>query len=132
MIGIEIRGLNKVIQGFKGLSDKKIYDETVRDTAQKAKTYAKQYAAVDTGDLEKSIYFRKSGEGYEIGATAPHAIFNEYGSYNIPEGIRTSKSGKVCRTPFLRPAVIKATGETKEIFGTKLRKYTTLAGTARS
>lgn len=132
MIGITVKGLDRVISGFKGLSDKRIYDETIRDTAINARKYAKQYAAVDTGELEKSIYFRKSGDGYEIGATAPHAIFNEYGSYNIPEGARTSKSGKVCRTPFLRPAVIKATSETKEIFGTKLRKYTTLAGTTRA
>ena len=111
MISIKVYGLPKVIKGFKNLGQEQIWYNIVQQTAEQAYANAKEMVAVDTGALEKSIYYKEKKKSFEIGATAPHAIYNEYGSYNIPDGPRVSKSGKLAHTPFLRPAAYKAMRE---------------------
>jgi len=121
MTGVDVRvtGINDLVGNLKKI-DKKLFDSVIQDVAEKTYVYAKQNAAEDTGELEDSINYTQQSNGWVVYATAKHAEFNEYGSWNIKKGGRVSKSGKVAYTPFLRPAAHKAIREAPKKFQDKL------------
>jgi len=126
MIGLNITGLVGVQNLFKKLGEEKLYVSTVQDVGKQAKKYALQMVPVDTGMLKKSIYLKSSKMGFELGATAKHAVFNEYGSLTTPIGSVESPMSAVKTgfRPFLRPSIYKASREVDQIFGKKLASIT--------
>ena len=119
MIDVRITGIEKLNANLNKINEK-LFNSVVQEVAEKTYAYAKQNAAVDTGELEESIYYNQQGNGWIVGATARHAVYNESGSWNIQLGGRTSKSGKVGYTPFLRPAAYKAMAEAPKKFHVRL------------
>ena len=68
------------------------------------------------------LEMKSDNKGFQLFATAKHAVFNEYGSVRTPIGnvgspISAKKKGF---RPFLRPAIYKATAEADYIFRKKL------------
>ena len=116
MISVKIFGINRLISNLNQINPE-LFNDVKKSVVDEAYDYARQYAMVDKGELKDSIY--KTGD--TIGATAPHAVWNEWGCYNIPEGTRVNYKGNIGRTPFLRPAAQKAVGNAGKIFGDKLR-----------
>jgi len=106
------------------LSKEDPYNNTIRDVAKEAEKYAKQMCPVDTGRLKKSIYLSLEKSGFQLGASAPYAIFNEYGSITTPIGsvgspIAAKKAGV---RPFLRPAMHRAIRNASKYFSQNIRK----------
>lgn len=117
---VNITGIERLNSNL-GKIDKELFDKVVAEVAKETYNYAKEYAAVDTGELVDSIYHHPISNGWVVGATAKHAVYNEFGSWNIGIGGRISKSGKPCFTPFLRPSAVKALNTAPAKFGVKLR-----------
>ena len=127
MIGLTISGLVGVQKMFEQLGKPDMYEDTVRQTGQLAGKYARQMCPVDTGAMRDSIYINYSKSGFELGASTPYAVFNEYGSIHTPIGsVQSPRAAKMTGyRPFLRPAMYRATGEMPEIFNKKLAQITT-------
>ena len=110
----EIQGANEFISWNKKFADKKGWNDKTEKIVQMTTALIKQYAPVDTGRLEGSIYYIKMGNGFTIFVDIEYAAFMEWGTRYFEVGSpehpkhRTSKSGKVCYAPFIRPAVWKA------------------------
>jgi len=121
MIGIQITGLNDVQALFKKLGEQELYNSTVESVAEEAHKIALQICPVDTGELRKSIFLSKSRDSFILGATAGHAIINEYGSLTTPIGSVQSpiSAKKYGYRPFLRPAAYRAMQKVDYIFGQK-------------
>ena len=132
MIGMYISGLVEVQKICKQLGEEKIYNDVVKTVGEKAEKYAIQMCPVDTGELQGSIYLDVDKDGFELGASAGHAVFNEYGSITTPIGsISSPKAAKKTGfRPFLRPSVYKATRQAPEIFGKKLASISAHGGKA--
>jgi len=120
-LNLRISGISKLVSNLNKIRDKQLYDDTVKEVAELTAIYAKERAAVDTGELVDSIDAEPDGDCYVVKATAEHAWFNEFGCYNIPQGGRVSRSGKIGYTPFMRPAAIRAKAEAGGIFAKGLR-----------
>jgi HK97 gp10 family phage protein len=107
MIGIEVTGLKKLTDKLKKAEKSDMFEQTNKEAANLAYERAihNDYGApVDTGELRRSVYVNIIKDGFELGATARHAIFNEYGSIYTPLG-----PGKMSGfRPFIRPAVYHA------------------------
>lgn len=101
---MEWSGLTEFIKKLDKFEEKE-WQNILATTAKEAKRLAKEFAVKDTHELEKSIYLRMHQNSFELGATARHAVFNEYGCYNIEAGSPESPIGrKTGFSPFLRPA----------------------------
>ena len=124
-VQIRIEGLNDIIDMLDEIEKGDWARSTMHEIGANAKRYAKdEYCPVDTGELRSSIYLRSDKNGFQLFATAPHAIFNEYGSIFTPIGSveNPKKAKKKGFRPFLRPAIYKATGEAEYLFRKKLAK----------
>jgi len=125
MLEIHQTGLNDWVQKTKKMSNmEKIMKATMDDARQRAESYAIGYCPKDTGELAESIYSHLEGEGFVVGASAKHAVFNEYGSITTPIGdvespIAAKKTGV---RPFIRPAIYQVKKEMPEIFGKKMHE----------
>ena len=121
MISFEITGLQSVINKMKKAEEFIKSNDVFDFTASLAKQYAEELCPLDTGELLQSIYIEVLDGGFELGATAGHAIFNEYGCYNLPRGSVSSPvpAKYMGFRPFLRPALYRATKEFPKIFGKK-------------
>lgn len=124
MFSIEITGLKKVISKMSKMPD--AVNESVEDSisvvADMAKEFARENCPVgDTGNLRDSIFVVKHKDRFELGATMPYTVFNEYGCYNIRVGsVEHPIPGRYSgMRPFLRPAMIRASRAFPEIFGKK-------------
>ena len=122
MIGIATIGLNAFLKTLDKMKEVTESDDTFEYFAQRAKQYAEEYCPRDTGELVNSIYVEILPDGFILGATAGHAIFNEYGCYNLPCGSPSSPvpAKYIGFRPFLRPAIFKVKSEFSEIFGKKV------------
>lgn len=130
MISLSITGLNDVQKMFNKLGKKELYVSTIHEVGRHAKKYARDMCPVDTGELKRSIFLESNSDGFQLGAWAGHAVFNEYGSITTPIGsvgspIPAKKKGF---RPFLRPAAYKAMREVNYIFGKKLANITSHGG----
>jgi len=130
MIGLTITGLVDVQKMFSKLGEEKLYVSTVQDVGKNAKEYAHQMCPVDTGTLRDSIFLNSNKDGFELGANAPYAVFNEYGSIYTPIGsVKSPKAAKKTGfRPFIRPSIYRATREVDSIFGQKLAEITSHGG----
>jgi len=116
MINITITGLNETIAAFKRLGKMDYIKEIMSWAADNAANRARANCPVDTGELLDSIWSNSDDTSCAIGATAPYAVFNEFGSYCTPIGsvespIPAKYSGY---RPFLRPAMIDTTNDLPE------------------
>ena len=121
MIEIEMKGLNSVVKNL-GKVESLIKDRSIfREAALFARNEAKRLSPVDTGILRQSIYFETAKDGFYLGAKAPYAIFNEYGSIKTPAGSIESPlpAKKHGQRPFLRPALYETWKKFPEIFKKK-------------
>lgn len=93
--------------------------EIIKEIADKVEIEARMLAPFDTGDLQDSIYTEMTDDGFALGANAPYAVFNEYGSYCTPIGsVQSPVQAKYAGyRPFLRPAMYKVIREFPKIFG---------------
>ena len=132
MISLHASGLKEVQKIFTELGKPELYTSTVQDVGKKAKQYAREYSPVDTGALRKSIFLQSDKEGFQLGAWAAHAVFNEYGSIRTPIGSVEAPIAAVKKgfRPFLRPAMYKAMREVDYIFGQKVAKIVSHGGKA--
>lgn len=119
MIRIEIYGLDKLIKDVESLADSKKYQKLQHDLVLFMKREAKKLCPVDTGFMRATIYMRRlSKYSYELGVTAPYAVWNEFGPMrNVPIGDsqnpRHYKSGY---RPFLRPATWRGMKRLPKLF----------------
>jgi len=128
MIGITVttKGLDKVINMFEKLPENlnNSISETINDAAEMAKEYAETFCPEDTGELHDSIYVTIGEDNFELGATAKHAVFNEYGCYNLncgsPEAPETAKYKGI--RPFIRPSLIEVMRIFPDIFSKKFQR----------
>ena len=118
MIGIKVTGLVKTRRMFEKIGRKKLYDEITKEIGDIAFQKAKQLCPVDTGELLRSTKIKKTKDGFFLYATAKHAIYNEYGCYNLKFGPAKYKGQR----PFLRPATHFATRFAPQIFGKKIHE----------
>lgn len=123
MVGVEFRvtGLNDVIKTLEKLDQKDLIESVIEDTGNYAYKEARKLSPVDTGRLKDSIYMYPYGNKFSLGASAPYASYNEYGSITTPAGsvsepVPAKKQGF---RPFLRPAMYKAMRQFDYIFGKK-------------
>lgn len=107
-----VTGLEEAIKFMDKIADKKVHDEAMLTLIIETIKLAQLYAPEDTGAMEENIYYDKiSDMMYAIICTVPYAIYNEFGTYNMPAGDAeqplpvTSRSGKRAYRPFLRPAI---------------------------
>jgi len=123
MTDLQQSGLNEVVEKLKKV-DKNMFNEIMNEARVRAEFYARKYCPVDTGELENSIYSLNTNSGFVLGASARHAIFNEYGSMTTPVGYVTSPlpAKKTGFRPFLRPAIYRVRQEMQELFGGKLQE----------
>ena len=130
MLEFRQTGSIKKLEAFnKGNFDKTII-ATMEDARQAVLEYAVGYAPKDTGKLAESIYANPvdGGKGFDLGAEALYAVFNEYGSITTPIGnVSSPKAAKKTGVrPFLRPALLKVRGEFPELFGKKFQNITSI------
>lgn len=85
------------------------------------------YVPFDTGELHDSVFTEVYDDHFIIGASAKHAVFNEYGSYTTPIGAPDSpiEAKKKGYRPFLRPALYQVRREMPDVFGQKLQTLMT-------
>jgi phage gpG-like protein len=126
LIGLSITGLVDVQRMFEKLGDSDIFNETMEAVAQDAYNLARdKYVPVyekDGGTLRDSIFYECTKETCVLGATAPYAVWNEYGSIHSPLG-----PGKKCgQRPFLRPAMIEARNHAQDFFNKKMYRILNL------
>jgi len=128
MISFKVEGLNDVAKSFKEMGKESMYNDVMRQTAENAVQYAKQYAPEDTGIMADDIQARMRGKGFILECLVPWAVYNEYGTIFMPVGRPNSpkavisSSGKYAFRPFMRPATYRAMDEMSEIFGKKVMK----------
>jgi hypothetical protein len=110
MIGVYVTGLNECIQFLKEMEKEipGIVKQTMEEGGNAALQEAIRLCPEDTGELVDSIYMEADENGFELGATAKHAVFNEYGCYNIVVPSNAKYKGQ---RPFIRPAIIKVANE---------------------
>lgn len=118
MIELETTGMNDIIGKLKKFSMKDAVNNTMEKASQTAKNYAETYSPWATGELRKSIYSYTIPNGFVLGASAKHAVFNEYGSITTPIGsIQAPLPAKIVGVrPFLRPALYKVKQEISKTF----------------
>jgi len=128
MVRVEISGVNAVTKMLKKFTDKSIYCDTVRSTAELAEEYSHMYAPELTGYMEGSIGVKPSGDcSFILFCDVPYAVYNEYGSYYMHVGTVdnpkpvVSGSGKLAFRPFLRPAAYRSVHEVGKIFSHYLK-----------
>ena len=125
MIGLEATGLKDIIKITKNASKKTMFSETLKQVAEKAEKYARDYyVPVDNGDLRKSIYLIIREDSFELGATAKHAVFNEYGCYNLETGTIAHPIDAKYKgfRPYIRPSIKRAMDEVPHIFNKNFKK----------
>ena len=115
-------GMTDFERRVKKLINKKSYEVPFETMVMETAKLARQYAPVDTGDLEASIKAMKIGFGkYLITSYAPYSSFMELGTKYFPVGdaesprARTSTSGKACFHPFMRSAAYEMMNKFPEI-----------------
>jgi len=123
-------GLNEYIEKLQSTNKnfRNIIDSTMDKARHRAKELAEEYVPEDTTILRQSIYTELIDNGFIIGADAPYAVFNEYGSITTPAGdvsapIAAKYKGQ---RPFLRPALYQLRNEMRQIFGEKLQNVTNI------
>jgi len=111
---VTVTGIKELKEFLKKITNIKTLDLMIRDMALDSAKLAREYAPEDTGRMESSISVHKITEGeYALVCNVPYAVFNEYGTYNMPVGNIeqpleiTSTSGKRAYRPFIRPAVFQ-------------------------
>jgi len=121
-ISAKMTGMTDFERRVKGLMNKKTYEIPFTAVVGETARLARQYAPVDTGDLEASIKATKVGFGkYSITSDVPYASFMEFGTKYFPVGdaesprARTSTSGKACFHPFMRSAAYEMMNKFPEI-----------------
>ena len=126
MIDIEVRGIEKVMRIFNEIGKGEIFSETIADAGRIAEGHAKSLCPVDTGELLNSIFLEINEHDFILGATAKHAVFNEYGCYNLncgsPESPEPAKHSGF--RPFLRPAIYQTMQEIPNIFNKRFKRVT--------
>jgi len=126
VVSIEFRvsGLNDVIKTLEKLEQKDLIESVMEDTGNYAYKEARKLSPVDTGRLRAGIYMYPSGNKFSLGAYAPYASYNEYGSITTPAGSVADPMSAKKRgfRPFLRPAMYKAMNKVDYIFGKKFSK----------
>ena len=128
MTTIEITGIKEIIGKLDKMGNKKIYNDVLKQTGEKAVAYAKMFAPEMTGAMMRSINGSIHGNTFSLMCTAPYAIFNEFGTIFMSAGTPdspfpvTSTSGKYAFRPFLRPAMHRAFKEAPEIFSKEFMK----------
>lgn len=118
MISIEQTGMEDIIGRLKKFSMPKTVNKAMNNARERAEIYAMGYAPKDTGELAESIYSYDTDGGFILGASAKHAVFNEYGSITTPVGSVMSPlpAKKVGIRPFLRPALLHVREEIPKLF----------------
>lgn len=103
-----VRAMRFTRKMVKGTELEKMHEEIVIDTV----SLMRRYAAVDTGEMLNAIRYEKLGNGkFKIIVDVPYAIYQEYGTQNMPAGTVespkavVSTSGKPAFRPFIRPAI---------------------------
>ena len=121
-ISAKMTGMTDFERRVKKLINKKSYEVPFETMVMETAKLARQYAPVDTGDLEASIKAMKIGFGkYLITSYAPYSSFMELGTKYFPVGdaesprARTSTSGKACFHPFMRSAAYEMMNKFPEI-----------------
>jgi len=109
MIGIQVNvlGIKELLSKCKDLESLDWVRQANDEAADWAEETAIHMCPVDTGELQASIYLKKHQYSFELGATAKHAVFNEYGSITTPAGSPENPiSAKYAGfRPFIRPAI---------------------------
>jgi len=128
MIGLQMtmKGLPELIESLDGKHIINANKETIADVCEYAYELAMGFCPKDTGELAESIYKECRDDSFEIGADAPHAIFNEYGSITTPIGnVNAPKAAKKTGVrPFIRPALYRAVAEYETVFFKKYAEKT--------
>lgn len=122
MIGITITGLNDVTKAFKEMEKDELYQSTMNEVADVAYNWLQTLCPVDTGFLLSTTFVTKQKNGFELGATAPYAVYNEFGSIYTPiGGVHSPIPAKYAGfRPFVRPAAYRAMEQLPYIFGQKV------------
>ena len=115
MIGVTVTGLNETINFLKNIEKKipGIVQQTMEQGGNDALQEAIRLCPEDTGELVESIYMNADENGFELGATAKHAVLNEYGCYNIVVPGNAKYKGQ---RPWLRPSIYKVLNDIPGIF----------------
>ena len=98
----KIKGLDKLSKRLAKKFSKETIDKGLEVTARRAKVTAITLCPYRTGALQRSIYSRVRNSKLQLGATALHAPFVEYGWIGSPA------------QPFLRPAAAEAKANMKK------------------
>jgi len=126
MIEMMISGLSNLYNIFDSVEKSTDSKELYKEAAETAKQYAEENCPYDTGTLMETIYVEVQDDGFIIGAYAPYAVYNEYGSIYTPAGtVMAPRPAKYSGfRPFLRPAVYRVREEFGETFGRNLIRLT--------
>lgn len=124
MIRLTISGMESIQSKLKQLGEPDLYKDVMHDTGDVAWKWLQLLCPVDKGALKASTYLTKTQNGFEIGATAKHAVYNEYGSISTPIGdINNPLSAKYAGfRPFLRVSAHRALSELNSIFKMRVEK----------
>lgn len=135
MISLEMLGLKEAMAKFGKAADGDWIDESIKDTANDAVKYAREYCPRDTEALHDSIEVVPLNDGFELTAGnsdtinrsgIDYTIFQEFfsspftavGAVGSPIAA-VDTQGHIAFRPFLRPALIRARNEAMENFGKK-------------
>ncbi len=120
MMSLTAKGIDSAIKKVKNADLSKIVYEMTEEARVKAENYAKELCPVVTGNLRNSIFSYTAPGCWQfiLGASAKHAVFNEYGSITTPIGtVQAPLHAKITGfRPFLRPAIYKVKEEMPKIF----------------
>lgn len=122
---IKMEGLKEMQNDVRNAMDEDYWNEVVEETGKKAFKYAQDMCPVDTGKLRDSLKLEIDETNYIIGTDVRYASYNEFGSVYTPAGgvreplVTTDTSGSTCYRPFVRPAIMKANKDARELFGKK-------------
>jgi len=123
MFSVYVTGLTEMMKMLKRAESQfpDMIESTMEHACTIAKTEAERLCPVDSGELRDSIYCKHDEKGFELGATAKHVVFNEYGCYNIKVPGNAKYYGQ---RPFIRPAMYKAMEKVPDTFSKNWEKMT--------
>ena len=126
MIGIEVKNLTPIRRKYEKLGKGEWIKEGMQRAADYAKERAELYAPRDKGDLEDNIFVTVREDSFELGSSVRHAVFNEYGCYNLNCGTPENPEPANFKgyRPFLRPALLDTKKKLPEFISKSIHRVT--------